>query len=153
MAKQRHGLGGPNVRGFPGKQIPHVGAGFGDAEQTGFAVDQMRELRRGQIFGAGQVADQSRIKIAGPDAHHHPGRWLKTHGGVDAPAIFHSGQIRAVAQVGQDNPPGGRGRVAQPAEFLQQISVGQAMKAIPPDTLGVLAPWEEKQLATRGRVW
>jgi hypothetical protein len=34
-------------------------------------------------------------------------RWCESHAGVDASAILHGGQARAVSEVREDHPPGG----------------------------------------------
>ena len=55
------------------------------------------------LFGARQVPDQSRIEIARARAHHQSGRRREAHARVDALAIAHGREARAVAEVGEDD--------------------------------------------------
>jgi len=66
------------------------------------------------------------------------------HAGVDAPAAAHGGQARAVAQVRQDHAAL-RGRGIEPAEFLHQICIGQAVETVALDAPGRIAPRDRQQ--------
>ena len=119
VAKQRHGLRRPHVIGFPREQVAHVGAGPGNAEQPGFVVHHLLKLRRGHALGARQVVDQARIQIPRAGAHHQSCRGREAHAGVDALAVAHGGQARAVAEMRKDHAAL-RGRRIEAAEFLHQ---------------------------------
>ena len=61
------------------------------------------KLRRGHLLGARQIATQSGIQIAGAGAHRQSRRRREAHAGVDAFAVAHGGQARAVAEMREDH--------------------------------------------------
>ena len=103
VAKQRDRFRRPHVLRFTVEQVTHVGTGLRHAEQPGLVVHHFLKLRRGHALGARQVVDQARIEVAGAGAHHQSRRGREAHAGVDALAVTHGGQARAVAEMGEDH--------------------------------------------------
>jgi 3,4-dihydroxy-2-butanone 4-phosphate synthase len=113
VAKQCNRFGRPNVLRFAFEQVAHVGTGLRHAEQPRLMVDHFLKLGRAHLLGARQVGDQPRIQIARAAAHHQSRRRGETHAGIDALAVAHRGQARAVAEMGKDHAALRRRRVGE----------------------------------------
>ena len=64
IRKNRQRLGGARVALLARQQVAHIGAGFRNAEQAGLHIDHLVELGGGHAFGAGEVREQSGVKVA-----------------------------------------------------------------------------------------
>ena len=104
------------------------------------------KLLRGHTFGLREIPGQSRVKIAGPRAHGHACGRRESHTGVDALALAYRRKAGAVSEMGQHHPAEGHLRPGHAREFFHEIGVGQAVKTITLDTIGLIAPRDGKDL-------
>ena len=93
-----------------------------------------------------RYGDESGIQIARARAHHQPRRRREAHAGVDALAVAHGGQARAVAKMGEDDPALRGRRIPQACEFFHQIGIRQTVEAVTPDTLRLVATRNRQEL-------
>ena len=100
---------------------------------------------RGHLLGSRQIRRQAGIQIAGAGAHHQSRRRGEAHAGVNAFAVAHGGQARAVAEMGEDHAALRRRRVAEAREFFHQIGIGQPVETVALNSLGVVTPRNRQQ--------
>ena len=146
IAEDGDGGGGAGIAGRAAEQVAHVGAGAGQAEETGLEIDELVELARGHFFGAGEETGEAGIKVARAGAHDEAGGRCEGHAGVDGPTVFDGGHARAVAQVGEDEAAAGGARTGEAAKFPEEKFVGQAVKTVAADAFGVVAKRNRQQL-------
>ena len=130
IAEKRHGFRRTKIIGFPCEQIAHIGTDLGNSKQPGRVVHHFLKLRRAHLLGAREVGDQSRIKVARAAAHHQSGRRRETHAGVDALAVAHGGEARAVAEMRKDHATLRCRRVADACKFPHEEFIRQTVEAI-----------------------
>ena len=108
-------------------------------------VHHFLKLRRAHLLGARQVGDQSRIQVPRATAHHQSGRWREAHAGVDALAVAHGGQARAVAEMSKDHATLRCRRIAEACEFLHEEFIGQTVEAITANARRLVASRNRQQ--------
>ena len=109
-------------------------------------VDHFVKLFGGHLLGSRQIRRQAGIQIAGARAHHQSRRRREAHAGVNAFAVAHGGQARAVAEMREDDAALRCRRVAEAREFFHQIGIGQTVETVALNSLGVEAARNRQQL-------
>ena len=107
---------------------------------------------RREVLGAHQVKQHAGFEVAGSRAHHEAAGRREAHRGVAALAGANGRETRAGAEVREDHAPVGRFRARDAREFFHQVFVGDAVEAVPPDALRVVAPRDRKRLRNRRQV-
>ena len=116
------------------------------AEQTRLVVDHFVKLSGGHLLGSRQIRREAGIQIAGTRAHHQSRRRREAHARINAFAVAHGGQARAVAEMREDDATLCCRRVAEAREFFHQIGVGQTVKTVALNSFGVEASRNRQQL-------
>ena len=103
VTKHRDGKSTSRIGVFARQEIPHVGARFRDAQESGSTGEQIVQLLSRKSLGAGKVSHDTGIEVAGTRAHDQPAGRREPHARVNTASFVNCGEARAVAQMREDD--------------------------------------------------
>src|SRR5262245_16162723 len=119
-------------------EIPHVVADAGKALEAALAIEQVLHGLRVHPPFREQVEQDPRIDLSRPRAHRYAVEGGEPHRALDTAAVQQSAHRCAAAEMSDDHATlrQGRGDLAQSS---RNVFVGEPVKPVPPDPLGMEA--------------
>ena len=115
-------------------------------------IDEVVKLIGCHPLGPRKESDKARIEIASAHPHDQPGGRREAHGRLDGMAPVDRRQARTGSRVRQDDASPGLVRAGDACQFFHEIRIRQAMKAITPDSGGLIPPGYRHDLSDAGHI-